>query len=158
MNLWHSILVSAFLLVCAVGLMVSHRRSWQRFRRQGAEQDEFDYRRRQFRRRMQTSAMLGVLALALPVADWLTSRSDSPLLHLACWGVVLLLLGWLGLLALVDLLSTRFHFSRLRQSYLVEEAKLKAELRQIQAAKDDTETDARGSVARDDTSGNNYSG
>lgn len=162
MNLWHSILVSGFLLICAAGLMLSHRRSWHQFRRRSARQDELDtqeldYRRRQFRRRMQTSAMLGALALALPVADWLTTRSESTPLHLLCWSVVLLLVGWLGLLALADLVATKYHFGRMRHSYLVEEAKLKAELHRIETARGDAEADDQGSVARDGPSGNNWS-
>ncbi len=160
MNLWHSILVSCFLLICAAGLMLSHRRSWRRFRCRSAQQDEldageFDYRRRQFRRRMQTSAMLGVLAVTLPVADWLTARSGSSLLHLVCWSVVLLLAAWLGLLALADVVATKYHFGRMRQSYLIEETKLKAELHRMEAARGDGKAEEQDSVAKDGRCGNN---
>lgn len=151
MNLWHSILVSCFLLICAAGLMVSHRRSWRRARQSELDTEEFDYRRRQFRRRMQTSAMLGVLALTLPVVDWLTARSESGLLHLVCWSITLLLVVWIALLALVDLVATKYHFGRMRHSDLIEETRLRAELHRIEATRDATP------VARDGPPGNNGS-
>ncbi|HYW78663.1 MAG TPA: hypothetical protein VE890_03765 [Thermoguttaceae bacterium] len=141
MNLSHSILVSCFLLICAAGLMWSHRQSWRLVQQDDVDAVEHDYRRRQFRRRMQTSAMLGVLAVALPVVDWLTTGSKSIGLHLACWGVVLLLVVWIGLLALTDLIATKYHFGRMQSRYLVEEAKLKAHLTRLDTSGDDRQAD-----------------
>ena len=65
MDLYSLALMSSLLLLAAVGLMVSHVRSWRAFQRTNLAAEEFDYRRRQFRRRMQTSAMLGILAVAM---------------------------------------------------------------------------------------------
>jgi len=121
--------------------MLVHRRSWSHAQREELDTDELDYRRRQFRRRMQTSAMLGVLAVTLPVVDWLTARSESIPLHLICWSVVLLLVVWIGLLALADLVATKYHFGRMQHSHLVEEAKLKAELHRMEAARGDGKAD-----------------
>jgi len=91
---------------------------------------ETDYRRRQYFRRMQTSTMLGTLAVAVFVGQWLT---QPPWLGLVFWGGVLLLLVWVGLLALADMLATKHYFGTLRHEHLVEQAKLQAELRRIKA-------------------------
>ena len=131
MNFWLSALVSLFLLACAAGLMISHHRTWRRVQRRQPEAEELDYRRRQFRRRTQTSAMLGLLAVAIFVVQLIPG---PPLLVLISWGVVLLVLGWIGLLAVVDIWATKHYFGRLRQTFLVEEAKLQAELRRIRVA------------------------
>jgi len=130
-NIWLSILVSSFLLLCAVGLIISHHRTWCRLQQEQLGAEELDYRRRQFRRRMQTSAMLGLLAVALLVGQLI---SGPPLLVLLFWGAVMLVLGWVGLLALVDIWATKHHFGRVRQAFLAEEAKLQAELRRLKAA------------------------
>lgn len=115
--------------------MTSHVRTWRRLRQQELGPDDYDYRRRQYRRRMQTSAMLGLLAVAILVGQLIALRIESRVLLLSYWGGVLLVVGWVGLLAVVDMLATKHHFSRLRQGYLVEQAKLQAELRRIRAAR-----------------------
>lgn len=81
---------------------------------------------------MQTSAMLGLLAVALLVGPLLTGPL---LLVLGFWAAVLLVVCWVGLLAAVDIWATRHHFSRLRHTYLVEEAKLHAEIRRLRAVR-----------------------
>ena len=135
MNIWHSVLVSLFLLTCVAGLIRSHRRTWRRARQSELEAEEFDYRRRQFRRRMQTSAMLGVLAVALPLGDLLANWVESNIFQAVYWGGVLLLVVWLGLLVLADVIATKYHFGRLRHAYLLEQAKLLVELRRAQVAR-----------------------
>lgn len=115
-----------------MGLMTAHVRAWRRFRQQDLEEEDYDYRRRQFRRRMQTSAMLGLLAVAIFAGNWLGKPS---LWGVFFWSGVLLMVGWVTLLAIADLLATKHHFGRLRRTYLVEEAKLQAELRRIEASR-----------------------
>ena len=115
--------------------MTSHVRTWRRVRQRGLEADDYDYRRRQYRRRMQTSAMLGLLAVAILVGQLAALRIESRIFVFVYWGGVLLVVGWVGLLAVVDMLATKHHFGRLRQTYLVEQAKLQAELRRIRAAR-----------------------
>lgn len=133
--MWSQVLMPLLLLLCAVGLMISHVRTWRRARRQELQPDELDYRRRQYRRRMQTSAMLGLLAVAIFVGQLITGRIESKAFLLCYWGLVLLVLGWVGLLAVADILATKHHFGRLRQAYRLEQVKLQAELRRIQAAR-----------------------
>ena len=79
--------------------------------------------------------MLGLMAVAVLVGQLGIARIESKLLASAYWGAVLLMVGWVGLLAAADVLATKHHFTRLRQTYLVEQAKLHAELRRMQAAR-----------------------
>ena len=90
---------------------------------------EREFRRRQYRRRMQTSAMLGVLGVAILIGQllmiWLTSRTFLVIY----WSGVLLLLLWVVLLALADMAATAIYYSREKNSYAVEQARLQGELR-----------------------------
>ena len=133
MDISSVIVVSVFLLLAAVVLMVSHVRSWRAAQQQELDAEEFDYRRRQFRRRMQTSAMLGVLAVAMLVGYVLTLWLGSRVFALAFWSAIILVVVWTCLLALVDMWATKHYFGRVRHDSLVEQAKLRAEIRRIQA-------------------------
>ncbi|MGA2621317.1 MAG: hypothetical protein ABSF26_27145 [Thermoguttaceae bacterium] len=130
MDFWSSFLVSLVLLASAAGLMVWHVRSWRSVRGGQLEPREVEFHRRQYRRRMQTSAMLAVLGLAILAGQQLTSLL-GPKFAGPFWGGVLLLVAWMALLALADILATQQHFFRLRNHYLVERAKLQAELRRV---------------------------
>ena len=152
------LLVSLLLLATAVAMMISHVRAWRTFQEQQADAgkrgqspsaakgdsplfpadaEEFNYRRRQFRRRMQTGAMLGLLAIALSVGHFLTFWSHSNWLELGFWGVTLLLACWLGLLALADMWATKQHFARQQDRDLLEKLKLEAEARRLAGANGD---------------------
>ena len=129
-----SALVSLLLLSCAVGLMIWHVCSWRAAQRQQLDAKELDFRQRQFRRRMKTSATLAVLAVVLFMGEWLMVRLHWRLLGLFFWGGVLLVLMWVSFMAMIDVLATQFYFARRRQDCLVEQAKLQAELRRIQVS------------------------
>lgn len=123
------------LLLASAGLIWSHVRTWRRFREQPLDSREHDFRRRQFRRRMQSSAMLGLLAVAIFVGHWITSPPVPTWWFLAFWGGTVLLVAWLGLLALVDAISSRHYYARLRDGYLVEQIRLQAELKRLQRSR-----------------------
>ena len=137
MNIWPSLLVSLFLLLVAVGLMILHYRTWSLAQKQELDGDAQKYRRRQFRRRMQTSALMGVLAVALFVGRLIIGPPlvGPKWLVVVFWAGVMLVLGCVFLLALLDIWATKYHFGRLRQTYQIEQTKLKAELRRIQATR-----------------------
>ncbi len=135
MDLWTTSLVSFLLLACAVALMVAHVRTWRHAVGTASTREELQYRRRQFRRRMQTSAMLALLALALAIGEWLTRAVESRWFAIIYWLATLLVVGWVALLALADVLSTKFHYDRVRHGYALERAKLEAELRRVQKAR-----------------------
>jgi hypothetical protein len=127
-----SLLVSLLLLFSGGGLMAWHVMAWRRGRSQEMDDLERNYRRRQFVRRMQTSAMLGLLGVAIITGQVLTPRLHSRLFAALFWGGVLLMVLWMALLALADIVATQQHFGRLRNDYIVERAKLQAEARRLQ--------------------------
>ncbi len=133
-EIWSSVLLALLILLVAVWLMRSHVRTWQTVqrRRKELEPRELDYRRRQFRRRMQTSAMLGLVGIGILFGGLLIAWRARPWLVLMVWGGVMVLVVWLGLLAVADMVSTRFYYGRLKQDYRIEEARLHAELRRLQ--------------------------
>lgn len=141
METYSILFISLFLLLAAVWMIVSHMRTWRGLQQEELDAEEFDYRRRQFRRRMQTSAMLGVLGVAILVGHPLTLWLDSPAFFLAFWGVIVLVVLWMCLLALVDMWATKHYFGRLRHDNLVEQVLLQAEARRIQAAQGDGKPD-----------------
>ncbi len=131
MHTWPLVLFPLFLLLAAAAMMASHVRAWRRVRQQDLRGDDLDFHRRQYRRRMQTSAMLGLLAVAIVAGQLLTRWAESKLVEVGYLAAALVLLAWLVLLAVVDIVATTHHFGRLRRTYLVEQAKLQAELRRI---------------------------
>ena len=126
---------ASFLLLAAVVLLVSHVRAWRAFQRQSLEAEEYDYRRRQFRRRMQTSAMLALLAVAVLVGYVLSFWLCSDAFIFVFWTIVMAVACWVALLAGVDIWATKHHFGRLRHHCLVEQAKLQAQAQRIQAVR-----------------------
>jgi hypothetical protein len=133
MELWFTIAVGLALSATAAGLMVSHVRTWRRFQESGEAADprEGRYRRRQFLRRAQTSALLGLLAVALVAGHWATSPPWRPWAFAAYWGMVLTVVAWIALLALADMVSTRLYFAQVREHYRVEEMRLKIDLERL---------------------------
>ena len=132
MNLYTIVLVPAVLLLAALAMLYSHLRAWRECQRLPLEDDELDYRRRQFRRRMQSSAMLGLLGVGLGVGQALTLWIPSPLWTGVFWAAMLLGLIWVGLLALADAWATRHFYGRRRHQCLIERVALEAQLRRIQ--------------------------
>lgn len=133
MDAFSTTLMSLLVFATAVGLMVWHLRAWRGACRVGMESREQDFRWRQFRRRMQTSAMLGLAGLGLGVGRWLMVNQVAPLAMTLYWLSILLLLIWIALLAIVDIWATHRHFDRIRHECLVEQAKLNAQLQRQRA-------------------------
>lgn len=135
MQIYSVIAVTIVLLLAAGGLLASHVWAWRTSQHEELDPQERDYRRRQFRRRMHTSAMLGLLAVVTLGGYLLTLWFRSAWLAVLFSGSVMVLACWVVLLALLDMYATKRHFGRLRQDCLVEQAKLEAELRRIQAVR-----------------------
>ena len=130
MDLWTIRAVAALVLLSAVVLAWWHLRERRRHRRTELPPEQYDYYRRQFRRRIQVCMMLGLLAVLMAIESWV----NHPLGATAVGIGMLLLLFWIMLLALVDALATRMHFNRLKNDYMVEQAKLEAEARRLRGA------------------------
>jgi sterol desaturase/sphingolipid hydroxylase (fatty acid hydroxylase superfamily) len=135
-DFWLTLAFSVLLLLAAAGLMVSHLRAWRQAQEAASETNakEIDYRRRQLRRRVQSTAMLGGLAVALAVGNWITVGRVGPLVFAVYWGGVVLVVLWVTLLAAADIVSTKHHFGRIRDGQLIDKARLEAELRRIRSA------------------------
>ena len=130
-----SALFSLMLLLFSGVLMLMHWRSWKAFQQENLPQMERDYRRRQYRRRMQASGMIGIVGIALfvGVAFFLGRESLIPwiediVLIVSYWFAVLLITVWMALLALVDVWATRRYLTRICENDLMEQTKLHADL------------------------------
>ena len=51
------------------------------------------------------------------------------------WACVLLLVAWVGILAVIDIWATKYYYGKLRDTYRIEQARLQAELRRIQSGR-----------------------
>jgi UDP-N-acetylmuramyl pentapeptide phosphotransferase/UDP-N-acetylglucosamine-1-phosphate transferase len=143
MDITSSLLVAFFLMAVSAGLTVWHFKSWHAAQAEPLDRGERAFRWRQFRHRTQTSGMLGMVGVAIFLGTVLTPWIASPLFTLMYWGAVLLLLLWLVLLALADMLASRFHFSRMHNQYVIDQAKLRAEARKLQGAEGNGKGNAR---------------
>jgi hypothetical protein len=128
-NYLSSILVALGLCGSSAGLIVWHLRARRRLQGEEIEPGERDFRRRQLRRRMQTSAMLGVLGVAIFIGQLLMIWVASRLFLVIYWSGVLLLLLWVLLLGVADMAATGLYYSREKSNSIVEHAKLQGELR-----------------------------
>ncbi len=127
-----SFILSLALLAAAAALMLWHTLAWRRFRQTSADGRNLNFRHRQFRRRMYTSATFAAIALLLPLGEFLVPRVHSRTFGLLYWAGVLLGLFYICLMAVLDMLATKFHYSRLQQDCRVQQARLQSELKRIQ--------------------------
>lgn len=114
-------LIFGLLLAGGGGLMLwTHVRTWRS--RRGDESltdNDRQYYRRQFRRRLQVSALVVVIGIMLPIGDLEAPWRDHPGGWAVYWYVVLGLALWIMFLAFGDLVSTRSYsqaaMARLRE-------------------------------------------
>ena len=145
MNHLSSIIVALVLCLSSAALVAWHIRAWKRLQREVIDLRERDFRRRQFRRRMQTSAMLGVLGAAIFVGQLLMPGIVSQLFLVMYWTGVVVLVVWVALLALADMAATSFYYSRERNDYVAEQARLHGELLRARDEKDSVQNGKPGS-------------
>ena len=124
-----SFAVAIVLVATSVALIVRHVRVWKGLKSEALDERELNFRRRQFRRRVQTSAMIGLLGVAIVVGQLLMDIVKSPRFHVYYWIGVLALLLWIVLLAVADMVATSAYYSRERSDLAVGHAKLQIELR-----------------------------
>ena len=78
LNYLSSIIAALVLCVSSAALVAWHIRAWKQLQHAEIGPRQRDFRRRQYRRRMQTSALLGVLGVAILIGQllmiWVTSR------------------------------------------------------------------------------------
>lgn len=120
-------LVAAALVAASAGLIAWNVREWRAAAAGGGERGELDFRRRQFRRRVQTSGLLGVLGLLILGGQWIAAER-APNLFVFYWVGVAVLTLWMALLALGDLLATRLYAGRQQRRWLNEQLVSRAAL------------------------------
>ena len=133
---------SLVLLIVSGVLMFTHWRSWRAIQQEELSQMERDYRRRQFRRRMQASGMIGIVGVALFVgaAFFLGRESLVPwiediVLIVTYWFAVVLITVWMVLLALVDIWATRRYVMQICEDDLLQQTRIHADLLRQQREK-----------------------
>jgi hypothetical protein len=123
------IAVPVFLI--SLVFVVSHLVSWRRFGEREEAEPEYEtrFRRNQFRRRLQASVMLGLVAAAMVLGTAFISSDDQPRTFLGLWTGVLLTVLWVILLAGADLIATRRHANRLRREVMAENREMHDDIR-----------------------------
>ena len=118
---------SLLLLGLSGFLLDMHRRSWRAAEQDGSlsERDR-RFAQSQYRRRMQASAIIGVLGAAIGVWPLVRQRPWPMLIYAASLaGACVCIL----LLAAIDVLATRQYYARLRNEQLAAQVKLARELK-----------------------------
>jgi hypothetical protein len=120
-NRWPALIVAVVLITFGASLMVSHVRSWRR-RRDSliADEKEFGFFEKRYRRRMRIAATFVILGVLIGVGDaLLPMHKNQPLAISLYWIGVLLLTGWVMLQGFGDLWSTAAYtgaeLTRIRQ-------------------------------------------
>jgi hypothetical protein len=122
-----TIALSATLLAASAGLLAWHVKTWREADHGGLGEQERTFHARRFRRRLQASAMLGIIGLLLLGELWL----KDPRTMLFYWSGVLLLVVWLLLLAASDWLASRLHFRAQLTTLQQERTRLQADLKRL---------------------------
>jgi len=125
--MWISILFGLFLIAIAALMLKRNKTAWLAAQADGLEEREHDFLYRQYRRRMQANWMVAIVGAAIALGVWVT----EPLVAAAYWLGVVLVVGWMALLAVADLVTTRMYYGRLHREQLDERALLEAQLDQI---------------------------
>jgi hypothetical protein len=126
--MWTNFVVAAGLLLASIALIVTHCRAWRDTQEYEANSGSFDFARRQFRRRMQASSLIGAVGIAIAASSWIPGTVAKALY----WSGVLLVVVWIGLLALADLFGSRVHYQRVAAEHHAAHAALTAELKRLQ--------------------------
>jgi hypothetical protein len=134
--MWSSILFATALLAVS-GVLIVWRAGWRRADHGGLT-DAFVLLPESFRRRIQASALVGSLVLAL-VDLWIADVTSRAVL----WCVVLLLVLWTVVLAASDWLASRLHFDTLLSAHAVEHALLQREIKEFQREQGQASGDAK---------------
>lgn len=137
--MWSTILFAVFLLATAAMLIAWHLLAWRRVDHGGLADADDRFYRRQFRRRLQASAMLGIVGI-LALVDLFI---EDVVARVILWCVILLIVLWTLVLAGSDWLASRLHFDKLLSANAVEHALLKREIDRFRHEQDSSESDPR---------------
>lgn len=128
----HSWLLFSLFLGCgALAMFWSVWRTWKYQQQTCNQKKELHYYQGVFLRRIQSAAMLALIAILLPLGPifFLKSLVGKIVFLIA----ILLLIFWMVMLALADMLVARFHWQRLQDQCKLERLKLEWAIRQQRA-------------------------
>jgi hypothetical protein len=118
------------LIFLATALVARHVKHWKNVKSdEKINASEKLFARRQCRRRVQSSAMLGLLPIGILVEPWI----EPPMGKLALGLSMLMLLGWLLILVGVDFVLAHFHYRRLHQQCLSQQIQLHQDVIRLKA-------------------------
>jgi hypothetical protein len=117
-----SIAFGFLLLVLSAILVWHHKHVWDQARVSSPSARDKDFARRQYRRRTQTSAMIGFVGAAISIQPWI---SNAVVATYYVTGLILAVL-WILLLGIADMVSSFAHFQRARRRQLAEQAATQA--------------------------------
>jgi hypothetical protein len=124
------------LVVAAVLFMLAVALAWFEWRRRPAlgtaEGPERSYLERRLWRRMRIALLLAALAATIVGARWI-DPDRRPVPYLLVWFGAALLTLWLMWLGIVDYLAARLHWIGQTSRNLVDIARTRAELRELQS-------------------------
>ena len=119
-----SLFFGLFLIALASVLLVMHALARRAAEHGKLSERDLVFARRRYRRRLHVCLLLAVVGAGLIGGNLM----NHPLLAGGYWLCVVVLVGWIGLLAMTDLMDSRLHFRTLRDEHTVEHTALKAEL------------------------------
>lgn len=119
-----NLLFGGFLIALAAAMYFIHRRARQAAERESPTQHDLRFAQRQYRRRARVCLLLAVVGVAIIAGSYMT----HPVLAACYWLCVVLLVFWIGWLALADLLGSQARLRELRDDHVAEHAALHAEL------------------------------
>ena len=127
-----SILFPICVLGLALAMLVAHVRSWVRMQAHTLNAEERLFRDNKFRRRMQASSLLALVAPTM-LAGQRVAPMESPWIFVSLWAAVALATCWIGWLAILDAIASGRHFRRLSRERAETRARLKSEMEHIVA-------------------------
>ncbi len=122
--MWPFLTAAGTILIVAGVLVAWHVRTWRVAKGARLSAGELKFAFEQYRRRMQTSAMLGFVGGLIVGGPWVV----APLAVLLYWLGVVVLIVWIMLLAGADMLATRMHYAQAETEAHLRQVKLQAEL------------------------------
>ena len=135
--MWPTLLVSAALVFGSMVLLACHVKAWREADHGGLSERDYEFFRRQYLRRMQSSGMLGIIGLLILGHLWVRDNSMLALY----WTGVLGLLVWTVLLAASDFAASRLHYSSQVADQQTEHLLLKREIEKFRRESQSPETD-----------------
>ena len=122
--------VALLMVAVSVLLGVGHLRALRRaVAAPSGDEKQQRFVRGQFRRRAQTSAMIGLVGVLIFAGFWI----DQGIMGLVYWCGIVLLVIWIMLLAVVDMIATRIHFARLTRDNAFQQTRLRHVLREAES-------------------------